>query len=315
MILTVDQVQSILDVIDNNNIMLINKQLGPNYLTKQELDRLNKIGIDVHSFYDESQDIVKLSLHFGLISDAIGELQSKKATHKDLIDYFKSGKYIPLSQTDKYVLDSVKKQYLGDIRANKGRIFSDVNNIISKDQKNNRLEYEKVIRGEIERGLSEKKTKQQIARDLGKLTGDWNRNFKRIVDYVSHTAYDEGRALAIQKRNGDSDPLVWKKVFGSACKHCIRLYHTKGLGSKPKVFKLSELIANGTNIGRKVDEWKPVVGSTHPHCRCTLFEYTGMFEWDEDKKDFAKPNPNYKDQKPINRRKVKFSFMGKDYEA
>lgn len=312
--LTPDQIQNILNIMDKQHLMFIGKTIGPEYLTLQELNSLKKWGINPQTYYNEAKDIFKLSFHFGLIADSIGELEMKNATYEDIVDYFKKGKYIPLTKVQKFTLESVKKQYLGDIKANKGRIFNDINGVISKNEKNNRAAYEDAIRKKIEQGIFERKTKRQIASELGHLTGDWNRNFVRIVDFVSHTAFDEGRALGFENKYGE-DTLVWKQVFNGACKHCLKLYTTNGFGSKPKIFKLSELKANGTNIGRKVAEWLPVIGSTHPYCRCTLHNYTGMFEWDEKKKDFAKPNPNYKPKIQIDRPKINFTFRGKEYKA
>ena len=311
--LTVDNIKSLLDIIDKNNIIYINKNLGPSYLNEQELSVLKNMGIDPQTFYSESNDIAKMSLHFGMIVDAIGK-DAEKATYNDLVEYFEKRKYIPLSKIDNLALDSVKKQYLGDIKSNKNKIFNDINNIISKSEKSNRYSYEKVIRDTIKEGIVNKKVNSEIARDLGRLTGDWNRNFNRIVDFVSHTAYDEGRAISIMRKHGE-DALVWKKVFNSACKHCISLYLTKGFGSRPIIFRLQTLRENGNNIGRKVDEWLPVVGPTHPHCRCVLQEYTGMFEWDKDKKDFSIPDQNYKPKKQVERPLITFEFMGKKYQA
>lgn len=48
------------------------------------------------------------------------------------------------------------------------------------------------------------------------------------------------------------------------CNHCRRLY--VGPDGAPRIFRLAELEANGSNVGRKVGEWRPVVGPTHPHC-------------------------------------------------
>jgi len=50
------------------------------------------------------------------------------------------------------------------------------------------------------------------------------------------------------------------------CPHCRRLY-LKPDGT-PKVFSMKQLLSNGTNYGRKTADWKPVVGATHPNCRC-----------------------------------------------
>ena len=41
-------------------------------------------------------------------------------------------------------------------------------------------------------------------------------------------------------------------------------------GVTPKVFKLSELIGNGTNYGKKQADWVATLGIIHPYCQCTL---------------------------------------------
>lgn len=309
--LTPNQTKDLLDIIEQNNILFVSSKLGPNYLNSDEISKLKSIGIDPYKYYNESNDIVKLSLHFGLISDAIGEKQSKLASFEDLKKYFSSGKYIPLTQKEKFALDSVKKQYLGDITANKNRIFNDINNVISTHQKNNRKAYEAFLEGEIKAGMFEKKTTDEIAREIARKTGDWSRNFKRIVDFISHSAYDEGRALAIEKDYGD-DALVWKRVYNGACKKCVELYQKNGI---PKIFKLSALRNNGTNIGRKQTDWLPVVGSTHPHCRCTLHHYDQQFEWNKETKNWDIPKENVQESPKKERPKVAISFMNKEYKV
>ena len=41
---------------------------------------------------------------------------------------------------------------------------------------------------------------------------------------------------------------------------------------KPRIFLLSELEANGTNVGRKRRDWLPTVGAVHPWCREILLD-------------------------------------------
>ena len=81
----------------------------------------------------------------------------------------------------------------------------------------------------------------------------------------------------------------FKDVYNGACKHCIKAYLTGGIDSEPKIFKLSELRANGTNIGKKPEAWLPVIGGMHPHCRCTLNKYNPLYSWDSKTRSFTKP--------------------------
>jgi hypothetical protein len=312
---SLSQIHSILEVLQKQNLLFISSKLGINYLTEEEVSKLQHYGINPYHLYKESKDIALMSFHFGLLSDALGKLEANKITHKDLIEYFEKGNHIPLTVIERNTIESIKKQYLGDIKANNGRIFQDVNNIISKNEKNNRKAYEEVIRDEVAKGILMKKTSGEIARDIARKTGDWSRNFKRIVDFISHTAFDEGRAASIQDKYGDNT-LVYKDVYEGACKHCIRVYLTGGIGSEPKIFKLSTLKANGTNIGRKADELKPVIGSTHVNCRCTIHQLNTKYAWNPKSQSLDIPKINPKERKLREGRKpIRITIAGKEYSV
>ena len=310
---TPKQIHGLLDLLNKQNLIFISSKLGYDYLTEQEVQTLLSFGINPYNIYEQTGDLVTMSFHFGLISDAINELDAKKINYDDLVEYFNKGHHIPLTTVEKNTIDSIKRQYLGDIKAHNGRVFQDVNNIIGQNEKNNRLAYESVIRNEVEKGLLEKKTSEQIARDLAKKTGDWSRNFKRIVSFISHQAYDEGRAAMIEDKYG-KDVLVYKQVFLGACKFCVKAYLTNGTGSEPIIFKLSKLKSNGTNIGRKAADYKPVVGNHHPQCRCQLMHYNSNFNWDEKTQGFNLPKER---EKPIkinpNRKPIRITVKGKEY--
>ena len=82
-----------------------------------------------------------------------------------------------------------------------------------------------------------------------------------------HAARAAGLADAARAEYGP-DVLVYKRVMPDACSWCRQIYLD---GSRPRVFKLSELAANGLdNSGRRKAEWAPVIGPTHPHCSCEL---------------------------------------------
>lgn len=310
---TVSQIHQLLEILQKQNLVFISSKLGVNYLTDDEIGKLQSYGINPFHLYKEANDIATMSFHFGIISDAIGKLEAKGITLENLEEYFNKGQHIPLTQIEKNTIESIKKQYLGDIRANNGKIFQDMNNIISKNEKENRDAYEKVIRDEIQKGILMKKVSSEIARDLARATGDWSRNFKRIVEYISHTAFDEGRAAMIKDKYGD-DALVAKNVYTGACKYCIDLYLTAGIGSQPIIFKLSKLQANGTNIGRKVNELKPIVGATHPYCRCTLFYVNTKYSWNPKTQAFDIPKINSKEQlQRPERKKIRITVSGKEY--
>lgn len=305
--ITSQQVQELLNIIDKNQTVFVGQSMGEEFLTLEDKQLLERYNIDWKTIYSPYYDTVFNSFHFGLLAYSIADIESQKLTYIALKKYIKSGKYIPLTQYEKAVLDSVKNQSLKDIKTLKGRIFSDVNQVLLN---NTPIEQQNLLKNEIAEGIENKMRIKQIANEISHKTGDWSRDFDRITQFISQTAFEEGKAAAIQRKTGNSNPLVYKQVYQGACKHCIRLYLTNGLGSKPKIFKLNELRDNGNNIGRKSDDWKPVVGPIHPFCRCKLTEHRNGEKWDKEKKQFMLTIP----EKPrVERKKVKVIVGDKEY--
>jgi hypothetical protein len=114
----------------------------------------------------------------------------------------------------------------------------------------------------------------KIIQQLRETSKDWNRDWHRVAMTEMQNAKMNGEAQAIlsgdsplSSKKGDTD--VFKRPAPNCCAMCRKLYLEKG-SNKPIVFKLSELLANGTNYGKKQAEWKAVVGTVHPSCICQL---------------------------------------------
>ncbi len=76
--------------------------------------------------------------------------------------------------------------------------------------------------------------------------------------------------IAEQNEGKDfGDVFVYRIVVNDAalCKWCRRFYQDSD--GSPRVYKLSTLLSNGSNYGKKTADWLPVVGATHPNERCS----------------------------------------------
>jgi hypothetical protein len=300
MLFSVQQINDLLKVIETNTNIFIGKSLGENYLTDEEKHKLVSVGINPANLYDHEKDLVTQSFHFGLLSDAL-KGDANKIKFEELKNYFKKGKHISLTEVERHALDSIKKQSLKDIKASQGRIFNDINNVISSKEKNNRDAYEAVIRKEVEKGIVDHKTTGEIARELGRLTGDWGRNFNKSIEYISHLAMSEGRIASIEKRGGKK---VYMQVYKGACVSCVKLYMMRGLDSQPRIFTIEQLKANGSNIKRKVIEWKATYPPCHIFCRCHPTQYIEGSIWNDKTKRFELP----KLASPINRAPIRYTI-------
>lgn len=294
--LTPNQISELLQIIDKNQAIAIGRELGLSFLTEQDLETLFRFGVDVNSLYSPANDSIFTSFHLGMLAESLYAARINQLSYKQLRDYISKGKYVPITTRDQIIIDSIKAQAFNDVRTLGGRIFRDVNQILID---NTLREQQRFLRDEIAASLLDKKITRKAANDISEKTGDWSRDFDRIITYVSTQAFEEGKAAMIVKNYDDQDPLVYKRVFENACKHCVRLYLTDGPGSAPRIFKLSQLKANGTNIGRKVVDWLPTLGPVHPYCRCMLNHYKPNSKWNTDKKVFETPTVSEFKRKPI----------------
>jgi len=310
MTLTPQQTNSLLEIINNNQALIIGRELGLDYLSDYDKEILERFGVDLNEIYLPQTDTIFSSFHFGLLSDSLNNIGfAEDVTFDDLYEYISKGDYIPLTTQELATIESIKTQSLASLRSVNNKIFQDINQILPNSSRSTQEEF---IKKEVEQGVQYKKTVREIANEIAHKTGDWTRDFDRIIQYNSQKAYEEGKAAAIQRQYGD-DVYVYKNVYQGACKHCIRLYLTAGLGSQPKIFKLSELKGNGSNIGKKVADWLPTLEPSHPYCRCNLVFLSTLQQtntWNKQNKKFKTTTTTTPTSRP--RPKIKAIVGGKE---
>lgn len=126
---------------------------------------------------------------------------------------------------------------------------------------------------------------------------NWEYRYRTIINTELNRASNWGSMDAILHDNAHLDPsqiTVFKqgnKPGHGACDHCAKFWYLED-GITPRVYKMSELIANGSNIGRKAKDWLPTIDSTHPNETHLLSELKpgfgfvgGGLEWISDAHD------------------------------
>lgn len=105
-------------------------------------------------------------------------------------------------------------------------------------------------------------TPERLASELGHKTGEWSRNWLRVARTELQGANNEGVAIEAMRAFG-SEARVARVPEAGACEDCIRLFTKDG---RPIVFPVTELLANGTNVGRKKADWRAGLWPAHPQC-------------------------------------------------
>lgn len=286
---TPQQIANLLQIIDRYTLTFIAHKVSPAVLTNDQRTVLSSYGINLSNINSNNLTTTQ-AFKFGLLSSVLDDNVVRSMTYNQLTKYLKSGKMFKLNALERAALNNVQYQTYRDINKLSNKIKDDISDILVRaDKANHTVKHHKIVTDAAKNAIENRKSINSVVSEIGHRTELWNRDLGRIADFVMHTAFDEGRAFGIIKEGGD-DALVYKDVYPGACKHCISHYLTAGAGSAPKIFKISELKANGTNVGRKVTEYKPVIGPLHPWCRCTLMsvprgftieDYSkGLWMWD-----------------------------------
>ena len=299
MIFTPKQIHDLLKVIGDFHTIFVSTHVGIENLSFDEIAVLRSYKIP----FTKYPSTVDYAFKFGILAHALGDERVKDMTFEQFKGFLKSKDFIPLTAVEKEVLNNLKYQFYSDIKGLGNKVSHDFKNVIVEADKKQRSKYEKIIRNAARRAVENRASVKQMVREIGMKTGDWARDLNRIADTILHDAYDSGRAQAITKMYGD-DALVYKRVHNDACEDCKKAFWYKN--GVPKIFKLKEILANGTNIGRKKKDWKPTVASLHPRCRCELTYVPVGATWDKKKKLFVVTELQSERAKQIARRlKVK----------
>ena len=128
------------------------------------------------------------------------------------------------------------------------------------------------IRMVVSAGILETESRGKVAQGLRDLSGDWDRDWDRVAQTEMWNAklYSEAQTIldgtsAFSDKGGDT--LVFKRPASYACNQCKRLY-LEADGKTPRLFRLTDMMAYGTNAGLKTADWNPVFGTMHPNCGC-----------------------------------------------
>ena len=96
------------------------------------------------------------------------------------------------------------------------------------------------------------------------------RNISAGINSLANSVFQQGLIAQMLQGRDPDEVFITKVVYPGACKYCIQTYLTPS--GAPRVFRLSDLIANGDSLQRKPAEYKPVFGGLHYNCRCTNLE-------------------------------------------
>lgn len=269
MIFSEEQIRSILKEIQFQHLFFIAQNVSVDVLSEEDKSVLQSFGIDWQTLRQDFTPYEQ-AFYFGRLASILGPLQAQQVDYANLMKYLRQGQFIPLSAAEKQTLSYLENKTYTYIKDLGYKIGTFVTESMKDEAFARRQYYEEVINDSLKRAVIERDSASSVAREIGLKTGDWTRDLGRVAETEMQNAFEMGKAEVMLKETDPNEKVFYKQVYPGACRHCIRLYCSAGVNSEPLLFSYNELLENGTNIGRKADDWKAVLGTVHPFCRCDL---------------------------------------------
>lgn len=211
-------------------------------------------------------DLILDSYKYGKLSI----LQGKDLSNMSEEDVKKLMRTLKLTPSQKHSVEYSKIKAQQSIDSITQRLTS---NIITMAVQSD-LNMQEAIKQVVPTAMENDTPRYKVIQQLREVTGDTERDWHRVAHTEMFDAKLQGEAEAIINNESPfsskgEDTLVFKRPAKNCCNKCRQLY-LEADGITPKVFKLSELMANGTNYGKKQADWVATLGVLHPNCMCVL---------------------------------------------
>ncbi len=321
--LTKEEVQRILQAI-HDRFEFVAAQMQSDFTPPEDiLERWKAMGLVGQDVTAESFTLAATEPEMHLIRNAFvfGRLHAAMEQGKGYADILKLATRMPLQKPDLHAIAIAEQQTANYITAmgdhlgtEAGRIMAAKNRAIIQQlaiDYHNKTLPAKVLDEEAKREAGfeipevQVDTWKQFSSELYHTMEDKARDWDRVAFTELYDARNQGQAMDLLEKFG-TDQLFYKMPLPTACPQCRHAY-LEADGVTPRVFKLTDLMSNGTNIGRKPHPVRggavlsggrsdgkatlqPVAGLMHPWCQCLgPYPFTGKEAWARMDKSKAMP--------------------------
>lgn len=260
-------IEKIREIVQKHYARLVLSVLGKDVLSTKELKELQEEGINVSN----PDSLLSLVYHHNFINHPIDQISPKSVEEMKVqqsVDGLK-----PKGEAHDYIVehtDDKVKQYIDKLKLD---VMTRIESIIRENNSDYRMDALKNLnRSDMMDELVKESTLGKLKQKLRDTSGEANRDWLRIAITEISNAIGIASVDRIVSDNRDvklGDVFVYRIIVkdSKTCKWCKRFYLDSD--GSPKLYKLSTLISNGSNYGKKTDSWLPVAGATHPFERCS----------------------------------------------
>ncbi len=267
MVIKKETIQRIKDIIERRYRHLTLSLLGSGVLSAEDLAALKARGVDTSS----KGSFLELVYNHSFMNPPGNPAAPTSA--KDAEAQQRPSGAKPAGEAHDYAVEHANEnaaQLLDRMRVDVATRVESIIRETNNKYKSNALQ--NLVRPEEADELVKESMVGEIKQRLRDTAGDANRDWTRIaVTEVSNVIGigSTDRIVAQNKDKNLQEVYVFRVTVSDAttCKWC-RNFYLDADGS-PKVYRLSTLLANGSNYGKRTSDWRPVIQATHPNERCS----------------------------------------------
>jgi hypothetical protein len=260
-------IELIRQIIQKHYARLVVSVLGKDALTETEIKELQDAGIDTTNM----DSLMSLVYYHNFINHPIDEISPSSV--EDMKGQQSVQGLKPKGAAHDYTVENLNDKMKSQIQKLKVDVMTRVEGIIRENNDTYKMDaLQNLDRTDILDELTKESTLGKLKQKLRDTSGDGTRDWTRIAVTEMSNAIGIASVDRIVSDNVDSD-LEEIYVFritvkdSKTCKWCRRFYDDHD--GAPKLYRLSTLLGNGSNYGKKTDSWMPVIGATHPNERCS----------------------------------------------
>lgn len=264
MVTSRETLEKIRRIIAKHYSMLTVSVLGAKVFNEEELAKLRAEGVDTSN----PDSILSAVYYQNFINNPLSH--TSPATLKQMLAQQKQPGIKPTSPATEYSVSSINdraKQFIDKMSAD---VSTRIENMVRDN--NDTFKFKAMNdpeRSDFANDLMKESSLGKVKQRLRDSSHDGNRDWMRIALTEMSNAIGIGSVDRIAEDNAGKDledVYVYRVIVGDSltCKFCRKFYGN--VGHAPKLYRLSTLLANGSNWGPS-STWQPVVGATHPNTR------------------------------------------------
>lgn len=293
MVTSQETIEKIRKIIDKHYNRLIISVLGSKVFSEEEKRLLEAQGVDITN----KDSLMELVYNHNFINPALEP--GGPTSVEDMKQQQRVPGTVPMGDAHDYSIESINnatKQYIEKLKL---EVNARIEGFIRKNNDEYKMNaLQNLNRPDIADELVKESSLGKVKQKLRDSSKEANRDWQRVAITEMGNAIGVGSVDRIVSENKDkalNEVYVYRIPVNDdkTCKYCRRFYNSDK--SFYKIYRLSTLLANGTNYGKKTDQWQPVIGSTHPNSRTSQIieippgwaidkgrlTYIGLEKWDD----------------------------------